>query len=175
MTLHHSKHHQTYITNLNKALATKVSLTSTTDIPTRIANQQAIKFNGGGHINHSLFWENLTPASSQAANTNQAPNLTKALDAEFGGLDNFKEKYGALLLGIQGSGWGWLVKKADGSLALSSTIGAGCPLTAGDTPLLTCDVWEHAYYIDYRNVRPKYVEAFWNLVNWDFVAKNFAA
>ena len=78
-------------------------------------------------------------------------------------------------IGTFGSGWGWLVKKADGSLALASTIGAGCPLTSGDTPLLTCDVWEHAYYIDYRNMRPKYVEAFWNLVNWDFVAKNFAA
>jgi len=78
-------------------------------------------------------------------------------------------------IGTFGSGWGWLVKKADGSLALASTIGAGCPLTSGDTPLLTCDVWEHAYYIDYRNLRPKYVEAFWNLVNWDFVAKNYAA
>ena len=76
-------------------------------------------------------------------------------------------------IGTFGSGWGWLVKKADGSLALASTIGAGCPLTSGDTPLLTCDVWEHAYYIDYRNLRPKYVEAFWNLVNWAFVAEQF--
>ena len=140
MTLHHSKHHQTYITNLNKALATKVSLTSTTDIPTRIANQQAIKFNGGGHINHSLFWEHLTPASSQAANTNQAPNLTKALDAEFGGLDNFKEKYGALLLGIQGSGWGWLVKKVEsGKLDIVTTKDQD-PVEAKFVPLLGIDM-----------------------------------
>src|SRR3990167_7993621 len=96
-------------------------------------------------------------------------------NAAFGSFDKFKEEFSKVSIGTFGSGWGWLVKKADGSLALASTIGAGCPLTSGDTPLLTCDVWEHAYYIDYRNMRPKYVEAFWNLVNWDFVAKNYAA
>ena len=93
MTLHHSKHHQTYVTNLNKALQAEASFTNATDIPARIANQQAIKFNGGGHINHSLFWENLTPASSQQAKFESAPKLSQAIDKEYGGLDKFKEKF----------------------------------------------------------------------------------
>ena len=122
MTLHHSKHHQTYVTNLNKALSLEASMTNSTDIPARIANQQAIKFNGGGHINHSLFWTNLAPASSQEANPSQAPQLSKALESEYGSLDTFKEKFGAALLGIQGSGWGWLVKNAEsGKLDIVTT------------------------------------------------------
>ncbi len=97
-----------------------------------------------------------------------------ALNAAFGSFDKFKEEFTKTAIGTFGSGWAWLVKKSDGSVGLASTIGAGNPMTAGDKPLLTCDVWEHAYYIDYRNARPKFVEAFWNIVNWDFVAKNFA-
>jgi len=121
--------------------------------------------------NHTFYWNCLSPNGGGQP----SGELAAAIDKAFGSFDKFKEEFSKVSIGTFGSGWGWLVKKADGSLALASTIGAGCPLTSGDTPLLTCDVWEHAYYIDYRNVRPKYVEAFWNLVNWDFVAKNFAA
>ncbi|MGE7356598.1 Fe-Mn family superoxide dismutase, partial [Pseudomonas qingdaonensis] len=117
-----------------------------------------------------------TGVSNFFSNLGDVPNLLNSL-LQFKGKrsmeDKFKEEFTKTSVGTFGSGWGWLVKKADGSLALASTIGAGNPLTSGDTPLLTCDVWEHAYYIDYRNVRPKYVEAFWNLVNWKFVAEQF--
>ncbi|KAL9086997.1 MAG: hypothetical protein Q9165_006825 [Trypethelium subeluteriae] len=114
--------YDTYVTNLNKALSLESSLTESTDIPSRIANQQAIKFNGGGHINHSLFWKSLVPASSPDADTSSAPNLAKALDAEFGGLEKFKDKFGTALLGIQGSGWGWLVKGVEnGKLDIVTT------------------------------------------------------
>jgi Fe-Mn family superoxide dismutase len=128
-------------------------------------------FNNAAQVwNHTFYWNCL------AANAGGAPTgaLADAINAKFGSFDAFKEEFTKTAIGTFGSGWAWLVKKADGSLALASTIGAGCPLTSNDKPLLTCDVWEHAYYIDYRNARPKYVEAFWNLVNWDFVAKNFA-
>ncbi|MFL6533805.1 MAG: superoxide dismutase, partial [Pseudomonas sp.] len=119
--------------------------------------------------NHTFYWNCLAPnAGGQPTGA-----LAEAINAAFGSFDKFKEEFSKTSIGTFGSGWGWLVKKADGSLALASTIGAGNPLTSGDTPLLTCDVWEHAYYIDYRNVRPKYVEAFWNLVNWKFVAEQF--
>ncbi|MEJ2688328.1 MAG: Fe-Mn family superoxide dismutase, partial [Gammaproteobacteria bacterium] len=99
-------------------------------------------------------------------------DLGAAIDKAFGSFEKFKEEFTKASVTTFGSGWGWLVKKADGSLAIASTSNAGNPLTDGDTPLMTCDVWEHAYYIDYRNARPKYLEAFWNLVNWDFVAGN---
>jgi Fe-Mn family superoxide dismutase len=119
--------------------------------------------------NHTFYWNCLAPnAGGQPTGA-----LADAINAAFGSFDKFKEEFSKTSIGTFGSGWGWLVKKADGSLGLASTIGAGNPLTNGDTPLLTCDVWEHAYYIDYRNLRPKYVEAFWNLVNWKFVAEQF--
>ncbi|WP_340080170.1 superoxide dismutase, partial [Vibrio parahaemolyticus] len=129
-------------------------------------------FNNAAQVwNHTFYWNCLAP------NAGGEPTgaLAEAINTAFGSFDKFKEEFSKTSIGTFGSGWGWLVKKADGSLALASTIGAGNPLTSGDTPLLTCDVWEHAYYIDYRNLRPKYVEAFWNLVNWDFVAKQYAA
>ena len=178
MNIHHTKHHNTYITNLNNALEGHEALQNKSveelisdmdAIPADI--QTAVRNNGGGHANHALFWELLSP------NGGGEPTgaLGEAITAKFGSFDAFKDAFAKAGATRFGSGWAWLVKKADGSLALASTIGAGCPLTTGDTPLLTCDVWEHAYYVDYRNARPKYVEAFWNLVNWDFVAKNFAA
>ena len=152
LEFHHDKHHNTYVVNLN-------NLVPGTEFEGKTL-EEIVKTSSGGIFNnaaqvwnHTFYWNCLAPnAGGQPTGA-----LADAINAAFG------------------SGWGWMVKKADGSLALASTIGAGCPLTSGDTPLLTCDVWEHAYYIDYRNVRPKYVEAFWNLVNWDFVAKNFAA
>ncbi|HSX70525.1 MAG TPA: Fe-Mn family superoxide dismutase, partial [Pseudomonas sp.] len=149
---HHGKHHNAYVVNLNNLIpGTEFEGKSLEEI---ILSSSGGVFNNAAQIwNHTFYWNCLSP------NGGGQPTgaLADAINATFG------------------SGWGWLVKKADGSLALASTIGAGNPMTSGDTPLLTCDVWEHAYYIDYRNLRPKYVEAFWNLVNWDFVAKNFAA
>ena len=126
-------------------------------------------FNNAAQVwNHSFYWNCLKP------NGGGEPEgkLGEAINAAFGSFDRFKEEFGKTAIGTFGSGWAWLVQRADGSLALASTPNAATPLTGEDTPLLTCDVWEHAYYVDYRNARPKYVEAFWNLVNWDFVAGN---
>ncbi|MGV8644317.1 Fe-Mn family superoxide dismutase, partial [Pseudomonas aeruginosa] len=140
--------------------------------------EEIVKSSSGGIFNpadqvwnHTFYGNCLSPSGGGQ----RTGALADAINAAFGSFDEFKEEFTKTSVGTFGSGWGWLVKKAYGSLALASTIGAGNPLTSGDTPLLTCDVREHAYYIDYRNLRPKYVEAFWNLVNWDFVAKNFAA
>jgi len=175
MTLHHSKHHQTYITNLNKALALEASFTSLTSIPARIANQAAINFNGGGHINHSLFWENLAPASSSATDAaKSAPKLMKAIEAQYGGLEKFKEKFGAALLGIQGSGWGWLVKSVEGEGRLSIvTTKDQDPVGADVVPVLGVDLWEHAYYPQYLNGKAAYVENVWKVVNWQEAERRF--
>ncbi|CAI8699084.1 superoxide dismutase [Fe] [Pseudomonas sp. PB120] len=165
---HHDKHHNTYVVNLN-------NLVPGTEFEGKTL-EQIVKTSSGGIFNnaaqvwnHTFYWNCLAPnAGGQPTGA-----LAEAINAAFGSFDKFKEEFSKTSIGTFGSGWGWLVKKADGSLALASTIGAGNPLTNGDTPLLTCDVWEHAYYIDYRNLRPKYVEAFWNLVNWKFVAEQF--
>ena len=168
---HYGKHHATYVNVLNGLIeGTEHADASLEEII--LAADAGPLFNNAAQVwNHTFYWNCLSP------NGGGQPTgaLADAINAAFGSFDKFKEEFSKVSIGTFGSGWGWLVKKADGSLALASTIGAGCPLTSGDTPLLTCDVWEHAYYIDYRNLRPKYVEAFWNLVNWDFVAKNFAA
>jgi Fe-Mn family superoxide dismutase len=170
LEFHHDKHHNTYVVNLNNLVpGTEFEGKSLEEI---VKTSSGGIFNNAAQVwNHTFYWNCLSP------NGGGQPTgaLADAINAAFGSFDKFKEEFTKTSVGTFGSGWGWLVKKADGSLALASTIGAGCPLTSGDTPLLTCDVWEHAYYIDYRNLRPKYVEAFWNLVNWDFVAKNFAA
>ena len=128
-------------------------------------------FNNAAQVwNHTFYWNCLAPnAGGQPTDT-----LTAAIDAQFGSFDKFKEAFTNTAITTFGSGWAWLVKNSDGSLALVSTSNAATPITAGQTALLTCDVWEHAYYVDYRNLRAKYVESFWNLVNWDFVSKNFA-
>ena len=167
---HYGKHHQTYVDNLNK-------LTAGTD-KENLSLEELIKATSGGLFNnaaqvwnHTFFWNGLKP------NGGGAPSgaLAQAIDASFGGFDKFKEQFTQMAITQFGSGWAWLVKKPDGSLAVAQTGNAGNPMTSGDKPLLTCDVWEHAYYIDYRNARAKFVEAFWSLVNWDFVAKNFAS
>ena len=164
---HHGKHHNAYVVNLNNLVpGSEFEGKSLEEI---IKTSAGGVFNNAAQIwNHTFYWNCLSP------NGGGQPTgaLADAINAKWGSVDEFKKAFQASAVGNFGSGW--LVKKADGSLALASTIGAGCPLTTGDTALLTCDVWEHAYYIDYRNMRPKYVEAFWNLVNWDFVAKNFA-
>jgi Fe-Mn family superoxide dismutase len=168
LEFHHGKHHKTYVDNLNKLIpGTEFENLSLEDI---VRKSSGGIFNNAAQIwNHTFYWNCLAP------NAGGKPSgaLAAAIDTAFGSFDAFKEKFSQTAITTFGSGWAWLVKNAAGGLELVSTSNAGCPLTAGQTPLLTCDVWEHAYYIDYRNARPKYVESFWNLVNWDFVARNF--
>jgi Fe-Mn family superoxide dismutase len=132
-----------------------------------IRKSQGGMFNNAAQVwNHTFYWNCLKPAGGGAPEG----KLADAINAAFGSFEAFKEAFTKTAIGTFGSGWAWLVQRPDGALALVSTPNAATPLTGEDTPLLTCDVWEHAYYIDYRNARPKYVEAFWNLVNWDFAA-----
>ena len=169
LEFHYGKHHQTYITNLNGLIkGTEFENLSLEEI---VKKSSGGMFNNAAQVwNHTFYWMGLSPKGGGAP----TGALAAAIDAKWGSFAKFKEEFAKVAIGTFGSGWGWLVKKADGSLDLASTTGAGTPLTGADKPLLTCDVWEHAYYVDYRNLRPKYVEAFWNLVNWEFVAKNFA-
>ncbi|HGG60926.1 MAG TPA: superoxide dismutase [Fe] [Gammaproteobacteria bacterium] len=166
---HHGKHHQAYVTNLNNLIkGTEFEDKSLEDI---ITSAEGGIFNNAAQVwNHTFYWNCLSP------NGGGEPSgaLAEAINAAFGSFDEFKEKFSASAVGNFGSGWTWLVKNDDGSVELMNTSNAGSPLTTeGKKPLLTCDVWEHAYYIDYRNMRPKYVESFWNLVNWDFVSSNY--
>ncbi len=165
---HHGKHHAAYVANLNKLVAgTEHEGKSLEDI---IASSDGGIFNNAAQIwNHSFYWNCLSPNGGGAP----SGDLGKAIDETFGSFDAFQEKFTASAIGNFGSGWTWLVKNADGSIDIANTSNAGSPLTSGQTPLITCDVWEHAYYIDYRNARPAYLEAFWNLVNWEFANKNY--
>jgi Fe-Mn family superoxide dismutase len=167
---HHGKHHQTYVTNLNNLIkGTEFEHLSLEQI---ICKASGGIFNNAAQIwNHSFYWNCLKPAGGGEP----SGALANAIKRDFNSFASFKEQFSDTAIKTFGSGWGWLVKKPDGSLALESTSNAATPLTGANKPLLTCDVWEHAYYIDYRNARPKYVGAFWNLVNWDFVAKNLGA
>jgi Fe-Mn family superoxide dismutase len=171
LEFHHDKHHATYVTNLNNLVpGTAFDGKSLEEI---IASAPAGGiFNNAAQVwNHTFYWNCMT------ANGGGAPSgvLAEAIDKAFGSFAEFQQKFAAACATNFGSGWTWLVKNGDGSVEIVNTSNAGCPLTDGKSPLLTCDVWEHAYYIDYRNARPKYVEAFWNLVNWEFAAQNFAA
>ncbi len=170
LEFHYGKHHQTYVTNLNNLIAgTEFEELSLEAI---IKKASGGLFNNAGQVwNHTFYWNSLSP------NGGGQPSgaLADAIKKRFGSFDSFQEAFTKTAVTTFGSGWAWLVKNSDGSLAIVSTSNAGCPLTDGQTPLLACDVWEHAYYIDYRNARPKYLEAFWKLVNWDFAEKNFAA
>ena len=167
---HYGKHHQAYVTNLNNLIkGTEFENMSLEDI---IKKSTGGIFNNAAQIwNHTFYWNCLKP------NGGGEPSgaLADAIKAKWGSIAAFKEEFAKTAVTTFGSGWAWLVKNADGSLALVSTGNAATPMTSGQKALLTCDVWEHAYYIDYRNLRPKYVEMFWNLVNWDFVAQNYAA
>ena len=169
MEYHYGKHHQAYVTNLNNLIkGTEFENASLEDI---IKKSSGGVFNNAAQVwNHTFFWNTLSPKGGGAP----TGELAKAIDAKFGSFDTFKETFSKSAVGNFGSGWTWLVKKADGSVDIVNTSNAATPLTGADKPLITIDVWEHAYYIDYRNARPKFVEAFWNLVNWDFAAKNFA-
>lgn len=167
---HYGKHHQTYVTNLNNLVpGTEFEGLSLEEI---IKKSSGGIFNNAAQIwNHTFYWNSLSPNGGGEP----TGDLANAIDRSFGSFAEFKEQFTKCAVTTFGSGWAWLVKNSDGSLQLVSTSNAGCPLTEGQTPLLTCDVWEHAYYIDYRNARPKYLEAFWSLVNWDFAAENYAA
>ncbi|KFA69189.1 hypothetical protein S40285_00063 [Stachybotrys chlorohalonatus IBT 40285] len=171
MELHHSKHHQAYVTNLNNALSSYATAVQTSDIAGQIALQAAIKFNGGGHINHSLFWQNLAPANSTDANLDGAATLLAEINSTWGSYDAFKSAFTKTLLGIQGSGWGWLVKDTHG-LRIISTKDQD-PVVGGEVPIFGVDMWEHAYYLQYLNGKAAYVENIWKVINWKTAEERF--
>ncbi len=168
LDFHHGKHHATYVTKLNGLIpGTEFENLSLEEIVCKAPAGPI--FNNAAQVwNHTFFWNCLSP------NGGGEPNgkLLDAINGAFGSVAAFREQFTDKAVNNFGSGWTWLVKKADGSLAIVNTSNAATPLTDGDTPLLTVDVWEHAYYIDHRNARPKFLEAFWQLVNWEFVAAN---
>ncbi|HEX7914279.1 superoxide dismutase [Rudaea sp.] len=166
---HYGKHHQAYVTNLNNLI--KGTQFENSDLDTIVKNSQGGVFNNAAQIwNHTFYWNSLSPKGGG----DPSGKLADAIVKTFGSVAQFKEEFTKTAVGTFGSGWAWLVQRADGSLGLVSTSNAATPITGTDRPLLTCDVWEHAYYIDYRNARPKYVEAFWALVNWEFAASQLA-
>jgi superoxide dismutase, Fe-Mn family len=171
---HYGKHHKTYVDNLNKfAPGTKYENMSLEEVIKASYNQPSEKkfFNNSAQVwNHTFFWNCLAPN----AGGNPTGAIAAAIDKSFGSFADFKTKFNEAAIGQFGSGWAWLVKNADGSLAIETTSNADTPFAAGKTCVLTLDVWEHAYYIDYRNARAKFAEEFWKLVNWDFANKNFA-
>ena len=182
MEIHHGKHHQTYITNLNAALEGNESLADQTAdelvadlsaIPEAIRG--AVRNNGGGHANHSFFWKILSPSGGGIPQG----ELASAIDSTFGNLDALKDAFKKAALTRFGSGWAWLVRQSDGTLAVTSTPNQDSPLMEGvaevtGQPVIGLDVWEHAYYLNYQNRRPDYVDAFWNIVNWEQASENFA-
>ncbi len=165
---HYGKHHKTYVDNLNKLIpGTEFENASLEDI---IKKASGGVFNNAAQIwNHTFYWNGLSPNGGG----DPTGPLADAINKAFGSVTQFKEKFSAAAVGQFGSGWAWLVKNPDGSLAIEATGNANNPMKDGKKPLLTCDVWEHAYYIDYRNARAKYVESFWKIVNWRFVSQNF--
>ena len=178
MEIHHGKHHQAYVNNLNAAIEKHPELASKSvedllkdlnAIPEDIG--MAVRNNGGGHFNHSMFWEIMGPKGGGEPSGALADAIKKA----FGDFSGFKEKFAAAAVGRFGSGWGWLVKDKSGSLSITSTPNQDNPISDGVTAILGVDVWEHAYYLNYQNRRPDYVAAWWNVVNWDQIAKRFSA
>ena len=167
LEFHYGKHHQAYVTNLNNLVAgTEFENASLEDV---VKKSSGGVFNNAAQVwNHTFYWNSLSPNGGGAP----TGKVADAINAKWGSFDAFKEAFTKSAVGNFGSGWTWLVKKADGSLDIVNTSNAGTTLTSDDVALITCDVWEHAYYIDYRKARPKYLEIFWNLVNWDFAAKN---
>ena len=163
---HHGKHHASYVKKLNKQIpGTEFESASLEEI---IKKASGGIFNNGAQVwNHTFYWNCLSPDGGGKPEG----ALAQSIDRAFGDFTQFKERFTESAATNFGSGWTWLVKNPDGSLAIVNTGNAGNPMTDGSQPLLTCDVWEHAYYIDYRNARKKYIEAFWNLVNWDFVTQ----
>ena len=178
MEIHHGKHHNAYVTNLNKALeghpelqskSIEELLTSLESIPEAI--RPAVRNNGGGHYNHSMFWQIMAPGKGGEP----TGDLAAAINSAFGSFAAFKEKFAAAGVGRFGSGWAWLIADKGGAVSISSSPNQDNPISEGKTAILGLDVWEHAYYLNYQNRRPDYIAAFWNVVNWDEVAKRYAA
>lgn len=178
MEIHHDRHHNAYVTNLNAAIAgTDLDSQSIEEILANISKASpAVRNNGGGHYNHDLFWNILAPAGKGGELTG---DLKAAIETAFGSVEEFKAQFKAAATSRFGSGWAWLIVKADGTVAVTSTPNQDNPLMdiaeVKGTPVLGLDVWEHAYYLHFQNKRPDYVDAFWNVVNWNEVAKRFAA
>jgi len=176
MHLHHDKHHQAYVDKANAALegtewADKDVVEVLQNLDALPADKQAaVRNNGGGHYNHSLFWEMMSPDGGGEP----SGELADAINSAFGSFDAFKDEFKEAGITQFGSGWAWLVKNSDGSVAVVKTANQDSPVSGGQTPLLGVDVWEHAYYLKYQNKRPEYLDAFWNVVNWDYVASRFA-
>jgi Fe-Mn family superoxide dismutase len=167
LEFHYGKHHQTYVTNLNNLI--KGTAHESQSLEEIVRSSSGGIFNNAAQIwNHTFYWNSLSPNGGGAA----TGAVGDAINAAYGSFDKFKEEFTKSSVTLFGSGWAWLVKKPDGSVGIVQTSNAATPLTGDDVPLLTCDVLEHAYYIDYRNARPKYLEAFWGLVNWDFANAN---
>lgn len=178
MNIHHDRHHNTYVTNLNAALESTPDLQNKS-VEELISNldavpegiRTAVRNNGGGHANHSLFWKVIGPGGGGAP----TGAVASAIDSDLGGFDKFKEDFTKAATTRFGSGWAWLVVGKDGKLAVTSTPNQDNPLSEGLTPILGLDVWEHAYYLKYQNKRPDYIAAFWNIVNWDEVNRLYEA
>jgi superoxide dismutase, Fe-Mn family len=178
MRIHHDKHHAAYVNNLNAALEAHPDLAAKSPealiadldaVPE--AARTAVRNNAGGHVNHTMFWEMMAPGGAKEP----SGALAQAMDKAFGGFAQFKEQFAKACAGRFGSGWGWLVVDRNGGLAIESTANQDSPLMEGKTPVLGCDVWEHAYYLKYQNRRPDYVGAWWNVVNWTDVGRRYDA
>lgn len=173
MILHYTKHHQTYVNNLNKALEQYAEASQAQDLPKMESLLSAIKFNGGGHINHSIFWTNLSPKNQEGGKPPVGP-LAQAIDKDFGSLQNLIDQLSAQSIAIQGSGWGWLgLDKAHKRLTIATCENQDPLVIKGLIPLLGIDVWEHSYYLQYKNARADYVKAIWGIVNWKNVSERF--
>jgi Fe-Mn family superoxide dismutase len=173
MTLHYTKHHQGYVNNLNAALEKYAHAEKDHDVAAMIALQQAIRFNGGGHVNHSIFWTNLAPVGKGGGELPKGA-LLQAIQRDFGSIDQLIEKLSAQAVGVQGSGWAWLgLNKAEKRLQLATCANQDPLSTTGLVPLLGIDVWEHAYYLQYKNVRPDYVKNIWKIVAWKNVDERY--
>jgi superoxide dismutase, Fe-Mn family len=176
MRVHHDKHHQAYVDKANGALeGTEWADREVEDVLQNLSSlpadkQAPVRNNAGGHYNHTLFWQMLSPDGGGEP----GGELGDAIAEKFGSFDSFKEEFKNAGIARFGSGWAWLVKDSSGALAVVSTPNQDSPISDGQTPLLGCDVWEHAYYLKYQNKRPDYIDAFWNVVNWDYVAEQFA-
>ncbi|MBN8200554.1 superoxide dismutase [Cytobacillus oceanisediminis] len=177
MNIHHTKHHNTYVTNLNNALEGNEELLSKTveEVVSNLdavpeAVRTAVRNNGGGHANHSLFWQIISPNGGGEP----TGELADAISSKFGSYDSFKEEFAKAATTRFGSGWAWLAV-SNGELEVTSTPNQDSPLMEGKTPILGLDVWEHAYYLKYQNRRPEYINSFWNVVNWDEVSKRYSA
>jgi Fe-Mn family superoxide dismutase len=175
MQLHHGKHHQAYVTNLNKALEQYAAAEQASDLATMIELQPAIRFNGGGHLNHSIFWSNLAP-KGQGGGVMPSGALLKAIEQKWHSLDSFIAEFSKQAIAIQGSGWGWLAYHREQKCLRILTLANQDPVsTLGFVPLLGIDVWEHAYYLQYKNARADYVKAIWEIINWKNVEERYLA